>query len=272
MSTQTRKRTRQSALKRWKTFNEKEILECYFELDSQWSRKTINYVKKIVKLSEEQIYKWGYERKRKLKLDQDTQEGEDYTQVNRTEAKAIKDLAQDYNSLVDELFPTCDLMADELTSEEKKKYDELKAKVKRKSNSYEELDDLDKLLCERLPLSDAIPTCDKTKTKIKRTKCRKGSMPEPEIEDELIYKPAEEIIRDSSTTQSPVKNKRDLKAQSKQDELSNFEFSFENTDAVYYEFLNQDFPIYQVPNNYQEVRNPLRGLFDEEEPLSFFSN
>lgn len=241
-------------------------------MDSQWSRKTINYVKKIVKLSEEQIYKWGYERKRKLKLEQDTQEDDGHTQLNRTEDKAFNNSPQDYNSLVDELFPTCDLMSDELTLEEKKKYDALKAKIKKDQSSFEKLDELDKLLCERLPLSDAIPTCEVLKPKVKRTKCRKGSMPDPEIDDELIHKPTEEVIRDSSTMQSPVKNKREVKAQSKQDELSNFEMFFEEQDVAYYEDLNQDFPLYQVHYNYEEVRNPLRGLFEEEEPLSFFSN
>jgi hypothetical protein len=60
------KKSRQSTLKRWKTYNEKEILESFFQLDQDWNRKTILYVKDLVNLTEEQIYKWGYEKKKKL--------------------------------------------------------------------------------------------------------------------------------------------------------------------------------------------------------------
>lgn len=54
--------------KRWKTLNEREVLECFFELDQDWQRKTIVYIKDLVELSEKQIYKWGYEKRRRLNL------------------------------------------------------------------------------------------------------------------------------------------------------------------------------------------------------------
>ena len=155
MPTVDRKRQRQSKLKRWKTFSEKEILECYFMLDPFWSRKTIIYLKSMVKLSEEQIYKWGYEKKRKIKSDPTSPLAKLYESETRTENLDFEGNV-DYNSVVDELFPAAECVSDELTLDERRVYDKLRAELTSKDTALKNLNDLDKLLCERMSISDLI--------------------------------------------------------------------------------------------------------------------
>jgi hypothetical protein len=143
------KRTRRTALKRWKTFNEKEILDAFYDLDSNWSRKTINYVAKIVKLTEEQIYKWGYEKKRRSTDDHQLKSSK--VDETRSEVLNINTGYINYNKLVDEMFPNEGLTDDKLTKQEKKIYDALKNTVMKKDKCIKEMNELDQILYERLP-------------------------------------------------------------------------------------------------------------------------
>jgi hypothetical protein len=165
MSKLSNKRTRQSALKRWKTFNEKEILDEFYNLDSNWSRKTINYVAKIVKLTEEQIYKWGYEKKRKTTDDQ--QKSSDIIK-SRVGASSTNTACIDYNKLVDELSPNGELTVEKLTKQEKKVYDALKTRIMKKEKCIKEMSELDQILYERLPTEskDCMLKSTKRKTSI----------------------------------------------------------------------------------------------------------
>lgn len=117
--------TRKSEIKRWKTYNEKEILESFFALDPTWSRKTISYVSKLVKLSEEQIYKWGYEQKRKTYDEKQSSSDCAASRIDNFNPNA----SLDYNIIVDELFPSGLLMDDQLSKQEKQTYDALKSKL-----------------------------------------------------------------------------------------------------------------------------------------------
>ena len=49
--------------KRKKSKNEVKILETYFAIDPEWSRQTVQKLKPLLKLTVDQIYKWGYDRK-----------------------------------------------------------------------------------------------------------------------------------------------------------------------------------------------------------------
>lgn len=153
------KKSRQSTLKRWKTFNEKEILESYFKLDNKWGRKTINYVKALVNLSEEQIYKWGYEKKRKMRL---TSEAKitGSAQISRIGDNFLTNIL-DYNSIVSELFPEDEFNSEKLSREERARYDNLRDQMLQKDASIKSMSELDQILHERLP-TDSI--CQK-KTK-----------------------------------------------------------------------------------------------------------
>jgi hypothetical protein len=143
------KRTRKTALKRWKTYNEKEILDAFYDLDSNWSRKTISYVAKIVKLTEEQIYKWGYEKKRRSTNEH--QQKSSNVGETRIDVLNINTEYINYNKLVDELFPNGRLTDDKLTKQEKKIYDALKTRIMKKDKCIKEMNELDQILYERLP-------------------------------------------------------------------------------------------------------------------------
>lgn len=51
---------------RSKTKHEVEFLERQFEMDPTWSRKTVQICKKALNLKTDQVYKWGYDRKKLL--------------------------------------------------------------------------------------------------------------------------------------------------------------------------------------------------------------
>ena len=66
VSNETWKKIRKNlnAKKRKKSKNEIDILEAYFNQDSDWSRATVKNLKLLLpNLSVDQIYKWGYDRK-----------------------------------------------------------------------------------------------------------------------------------------------------------------------------------------------------------------
>lgn len=63
----TKQRKNLTAKKRKKTKEEVALLEAYFAEDPSWSRKTVKALKPQLPLSVDQIYKWGYDRKKLLK-------------------------------------------------------------------------------------------------------------------------------------------------------------------------------------------------------------
>ncbi|CAI2372061.1 unnamed protein product [Moneuplotes crassus] len=68
-----------SRMIRIKTSEEIEFLEEQFKKDPVWSRKTVQYCKKFLKLRTHQIYKWGFDKKKNLKR----MENEDKASINR---------------------------------------------------------------------------------------------------------------------------------------------------------------------------------------------
>jgi len=138
--------------KRWKTLNEREVLECFFEVDKEWSRKTILYVKDLVQLSEKQIYKWGYEKRRKLGLlDAHKDKSIDLKYITKIQDLKPVVLSDDFNSVVDSLFPE-DSEEETLSDEQKEMYDKIRDQLLERSEKYEQQSDLDKLLNDRVPI------------------------------------------------------------------------------------------------------------------------
>mmetsp|Transcript_3354 Transcript_3354/g.3957 ORF Transcript_3354/g.3957 Transcript_3354/m.3957 type:complete len:159 (+) Transcript_3354:39-515(+) len=122
-----------------KTILEKKILEAYFKIDPLWCSKTIKYVQKIVKLSQEKIYKWGYIKILATKqiqrdsfpylvtLEQVSSEGQIFG--NTCDFNLLCDwLCQDYKS------------KSELSSQEQATYDKIKEEVLNNSESTSEVD------------------------------------------------------------------------------------------------------------------------------------
>lgn len=52
--------------KRPKTWEEVAFLERQFKSDPSWCRKTVQECKKVLKLRTDQIYKWGYDKKKSI--------------------------------------------------------------------------------------------------------------------------------------------------------------------------------------------------------------
>ncbi|CAI2359772.1 unnamed protein product [Moneuplotes crassus] len=180
----------QGYLKRWKTFNEKELLESYFKLDRNWSRKTINYVKDLVNLSEEQIYKWGYERKRKVKISAQKVKIPTSAHITRNN-QSLFGQALDYNEIVSDLFPGGEWNSDKLTKEEKSKYDQLKRSMMKKDASIKRMSELDQILHERLP-SDNLVSKNKTKSRRKTSLDEHSTFMEGVIKEEEARKSADD--------------------------------------------------------------------------------
>ena len=235
LSRQGKRRCRQSNLKRWKTYNEKEVLEAFFLLDQRWTRKTINYVKDLVNLSEEQIYKWGYEKKRKMKTgSEESASSKSLPSVARIEQES-QDKSKDYNSLVDELFPNSANLDDTLSPDEKVKYDELRDKIVSKASNFANMSEFDKLLYERLPSGQNLKLTVKASNK--RRKCSAGEL--TTANDEIQVS---EEFKVSSTLPTPKsENKRDLKSEAKvqePDELAITPKSFCLFDEIDFENLS----------------------------------
>ena len=230
-----RKRSRQTnKIKRWKTSSEKEILECFFVLDPFWNRKTITYVKSLVKLSEEQIYKWGYEKRAKVKCDPTSPFSKIYNNEIGTDNWKTSS-RKDYNSMVDDLFPSCECVSDELSPEELELYDKVKAELMGKNAIFSSMNDLDKLLCERISYSDIILNAKTNKYEYSwiDEKFKSGV----KVEDNKSKFDSETDKPLSSSFSSPQENKRSKKASYKQDEVTSFEqfqaeaFLMDNEDS-----------------------------------------
>lgn len=145
-------------------------------------------------------------------------ETNDNTNRNRIEVDLSQN--QDYNSLVDDLFPEENLMSDKLTREEKKSYDGLRDQIMKRETSMNQLSDLDKLLCERIPSSDTILKPTKSKA---GKKPRKASHSES-TKDDFFQKLSVEECKESFSTFTPKTNKRELKDESKIQDPEPFNF------------------------------------------------
>lgn len=227
MAKQNTKRTRRATLKRWKTFNEKEILERYFKVDPHWTRKTIIYLRDMVELSEEQIYKWGYERKRKAREQQDKEIVLQHSFTGPLGSEDLINNCSDYNQLVDELFPVGNNMSERLTRDEKKLYDGIKEELLTKDAIYQNMNDLDKLLCERINASEVILNNQEVvgvekKTKTHKRKCSYSTGPEAEQLEMFSNTPSCEDVHKKSIDFTPTDKKRLLKAKSKDETLEKF--------------------------------------------------
>lgn len=140
--------------KRWKTLNEREVLECYFELDPEWSRKTILYVKDMVHLTLKQIYKWGYEKRRRLGMQVKQDKQIDVRFVTPSSKLDLPIPALGYNAAVAAMFPEEENEDEKLSVSQREIYDYLRKQLVERSQQYEEQSDLDKLLNDRIPIKN----------------------------------------------------------------------------------------------------------------------
>ena len=196
-------------------------------LDTFWGRKTITYVKDLVNLSEEQIYKWGYERKRKEKMNQEPEIHKNIDSDDRTEKSSYSNI-KDYNSMVDELFPMSEFSSDELSTEERALYDKVKKEITSKDKVYKGMNDLDRLLWERIALSDIIRN---SKQHSNLAEVVKSETKTVQAEEDIWVESKEETDTNEISFESdpsPYKNKRSMKAAHKLNDFEQFEWELKN--------------------------------------------
>ena len=75
-------------------------------MDNEWTKSTVDYIKNNTKLSETQIYKWGYDQKRKRSCKEGIRNS-----IREAKRRKMSDSeASDYNTMVDLLFPDVEVM------------------------------------------------------------------------------------------------------------------------------------------------------------------
>lgn len=81
-----------------------KILEDCFARDNEWTKETVEYIMANTKLSEVQVYKWGYDQKRKNSCKEGIR-----NRIREYRRRKISETAtNDYNNMVSELFPEDD--------------------------------------------------------------------------------------------------------------------------------------------------------------------
>lgn len=112
-NTKTRKNLR--AKKRKKSKHEVALLEAYFTQDPAWSRKTVKALKPQLSLSVDQIYKWGYDRKKLLKKRNAQAKAKQAAQADlHAEPELAERTISDFNQEVDDLCEFNTGLSDEL--------------------------------------------------------------------------------------------------------------------------------------------------------------
>ena len=105
-----------------------------------------------MQLTEKQIYKWGYEKKRRLNIDYKDPKTFNMHLVTQIDDLKYLNTIKDYNSLVEDLFPEHEKEVETLTDLQKQTYDLLRDKLIARWEEYEQQSDLDKRLNDRVPI------------------------------------------------------------------------------------------------------------------------
>jgi len=102
------------------------ILEAFYEQDPDWHNKTIEYINKLVNLDKTQIYKWGYEKMRKVGSWSRITVIKTQKKVEDLCLKDLYDESYDFNRIVDWLWLDHKFKSEKLTKEEKQIYKRIK--------------------------------------------------------------------------------------------------------------------------------------------------
>lgn len=84
-----------------------KILEDCWDNDNEWTKTTVDHIKAHTKLTEAQIYKWGYDQKRK----QSCKDGIRNMLREQKRRKMGESETSDYNTMVDLLFPDVEVVS-----------------------------------------------------------------------------------------------------------------------------------------------------------------
>lgn len=77
-----------------------QYLEEFFKLDPEWSKSTIQFISGFMSLTPLQLYKWGYDQKRKNSCKKGIR-----TKIRENLRLSSNEEFTDYNLIVDQLFP-----------------------------------------------------------------------------------------------------------------------------------------------------------------------
>jgi hypothetical protein len=92
------KRSKSRKIKDVKQFR---LLEKFFALDPNWTKSTIKFISEFMELTELQLYKWGYDQKRKSSHRKGIR---DVIREKRRSSFTFNE-NMDYNTMVSDLFP-----------------------------------------------------------------------------------------------------------------------------------------------------------------------
>jgi hypothetical protein len=108
------------------------LLEAFFELDPEWKKETMDFLCSFLNLTNLQIYKWGYDQKRRISHKKGIRSKiKDKNMKKYTYSNSISTV--DYNSMVSELFSENEKTTDELNVDIKLRFEFLRDEYLNKS-------------------------------------------------------------------------------------------------------------------------------------------
>ena len=113
-----------------------QFLEEFFKLDPEWTKSTINFISEFMNLTSLQLYKWGYDQKRKNSWKKGIR-----SKVRENRRLASNEDIADYNLIVDQLFPEIESKNNSNIYETKMSFEKLRDKYFSKTENLSTLEE-----------------------------------------------------------------------------------------------------------------------------------
>lgn len=136
-----------------------QLLEEFFALDSEWSKDTIKYISGFLPLTKLQLYKWGYDQKRKNSCKKGIR-----NKIRESRRRKFSDNSvTDYNTMVSELFPEEEEKLNSPIDILTEKFEQLKVKYFNKINGeyLEKPAQIENSHCEKRVIKPSIPVAER---------------------------------------------------------------------------------------------------------------
>lgn len=133
--TVNRNSSKRKGSRKIKDLKQLRLLEEFFALDPEWTKDTINYISSFMNLTYLQLYKWGYDQKRKNSYKKGIRNKIRETRRRKFSANSVSD----YNTMVSELFPEEEEVSKTGSDDLIDKFEQLKVKYfNMKNGEYQE--------------------------------------------------------------------------------------------------------------------------------------
>lgn len=151
----TKNLSRKKGSRKIKDVIQLQLLEEFFALDSEWSKDTIKYISGFLPLTKLQLYKWGYDQKRKNSCKKGIR-----NKIRESRRRKFSDNSvTDYNTMVSELFPEEEEKLNSPIDILTEKFEQLKVKYFNKINGeyLEKPAQIENSHCERRVIKRSTP-------------------------------------------------------------------------------------------------------------------